>query len=63
MSGKAAELEEAETTFNYSGPSRGYSQASTGLYAQDESVGFHPARTGGASEDAPLLSSSSRVSW
>ena len=53
---------EAETTFNHSGPSRGSSQVSTGLYIKNESVSFPPTRIGGASEDAPLLSSSSRVS-
>ena len=65
MSGKAAEHNEAETAFiNHSGGSRGHSQASTGLRVQDESVSFPPARTGDASEDAPLLpSTSSRVSW
>ena len=62
MLGKAGEYEEAETAFNHSGPSRGYSQTSTGLYVQDESVSFPPTRTGGASEDAPLLSSRPRVS-
>ena len=63
MSGKATETGEAETAFVHSSPSRGYSQASTGLYVQDESVSFPPStRTGGAREDAPLLSSRSRVS-
>ena len=62
MSGKATETGEAETAFVHSSPSRGYSQASTGLYVQDESVSFPSTRTGGAREDAPLLSSRSRVS-